>query len=523
MKNISKSNISTKLNIAILLALFGTNFVFGVIDYAVRRGAAYEHLQTSGSATGKRLKNGLVLPMWNMDEKAGGTLVALEIDPKIISSISVRQSDGRVFAARSISQSGEVTQDTLASKGEPWRIIREDILHDDEVIGTVSVSLTDHTVKSELRGQVVGILLRTLGLSLVISLVFFFATRSILVRPLRFMVDRLHDIALGEGDLTRTLPVQSEDEIGQLAENFNLFVSKLRSVIGEISGTTSSLDGSSKQLLSISDTLTSGANSMTQRTSTAADASREASERITSVSNGAETMSQRVTTVASSIEEMNSSLNEVARNCQKESEVTATANQKALSTQDLMKQLEISANEIGKIIDVIDDIADQTNLLALNATIEAASAGDAGKGFGVVANEVKELAKQTARATTEIVEKIDQMQSNTKNSIAAITEISEIIEQINIISQTIVSAVEEQSATIAEVASNVNGASSSATEIAANVSQSAQGLVSISESIDDIDNKASESLSSADSVKNRAQELANYAESLAKIVHQFKI
>ncbi len=120
-----------------------------------------------------------------------------------------------------------------------------------------------------------------------------------------------------------------------------------------------------------------------------------------------------------------------------------------------MDKLGAAAKSIGKVVEVINDIADQTNLLALNATIEVASAGEAGKRFAVVANEVKELAKQTAQATQEIQKQVEDMQTNTESAIKAIDSVSKVIEEVNEISQTIVSAVEEQSATVNEISRNV--------------------------------------------------------------------
>ncbi|MBN1761207.1 MAG: hypothetical protein JW863_22980 [Chitinispirillaceae bacterium] len=102
------------------------------------------------------------------------------------------------------------------------------------------------------------------------------------------------------------------------------------------------------------------------------------------------------------MEEMSASISEVAKNCQHESEIARDAQEKVSETSTLMQRLGESANEIGRIIDTINDIAAKINLLALNVTIEAASAGEAGKGFAVVANEVKELSRQTAKATTDI-------------------------------------------------------------------------------------------------------------------------
>jgi methyl-accepting chemotaxis protein len=220
---------------------------------------------------------------------------------------------------------------------------------------------------------------------------------------------------------------------------------------------------------------------------------------------------------------MSSSLNEVAKNCQKESQIAANANNQAKSTRDLMERLGVSSKEIGKVIEVINDIADQTNLLALNATIEAASAVEAGNGFAVVANEVKELAKQTAQATDQIGRQIEEMQNNTGNAVAAIEEITKIIEEINSISNTIVAAVEEQSATVNEIAKSVGGASQAATEIAKNVGESAKGLIEVSSNIQGVNKAATDTASGIGQIKQSAQDLAALASGLQKIVGQFKI
>jgi methyl-accepting chemotaxis protein len=188
-----------------------------------------------------------------------------------------------------------------------------------------------------------------------------------------------------------------------------------------------------------------------------------------------------------------------------------------------MDKLGNAAKSIGKVIDVINDIADQTNLLALNATIEAASAGSAGKGFAVVANEVKELAKQTAIATSEIQKQIEDMQTNTGSSIKAIEQIAAAIEEVNQLSQTIVSAVEEQSATINEIAKNFNYVNSGTMEVADNVALSAKGLSEISSTVVNVNNTVSDTTTGIKQVNQSAEELAKLSENLKKLLSQFKI
>jgi methyl-accepting chemotaxis protein len=345
-------------------------------------------------------------------------------------------------------------------------------------------------------------------------------TRGI-TRPLSLGVNFAD--ALSKGDLTKEITVRQSDEVGTLAQSLNRMASNLREKFKEITASSSTLASSSEELSSVSMQLAANAEEVTAQSNTVASATEQATANVNNISAAAEEMSTSVRTVATAIEEMSSSLNEVAKNCQKESQIANTANNQTKSTRDLMERLGTSSKEIGKVIEVINDIADQTNLLALNATIEAASAGDAGKGFAVVANEVKELAKQTAQATEQISSQIEEMQGSTTSAVGAIEEVTKIIEEINSISHTIVSAVEEQTATINEIAKNVGGASQAATEIAKNVGESAKGLSEVSSNIQGVNKAATDTSNGVGNVKQSAQDLAKLATGLQAIVNQFKV
>ena len=152
---------------------------------------------------------------------------------------------------------------------------------------------------------------------------------------------------------------------------------------------------------------------------------------------------------------MTSTINEISKNTAKGSETTGRAVDTAKQVTNKVDALGRAAREINKVTETIADISAQTNLLALNATIEAARAGEAGKGFAVVAGEIKALAQQTAQATSEISLKIESVQTTTQESVTAIGSIVEVIDEINSIVSTIASAIEEQSITTQEIASNV--------------------------------------------------------------------
>ena len=269
----------------------------------------------------------------------------------------------------------------------------------------------------------------------------------------------------------------------------------LHSILKQVADNSTSVAAASEELSAVSSQMNSNAE--------------ETSAQAVVVSAAAEQVSKNSQTVSMGIEEMSASIKEIAGNATDAARVASSAVSIVENTNTTISKLGESSAQIGKVIKVITSIAQQTNLLALNATIEAARAGEAGKGFAVVANEVKELAKETAKATEDISQKIDAIQADSKGAVNAIGQITAVINQINDISNSIASAVEEQTATANEISRNVAESSRGTSEIAHNITSVAQAAQSTTEG--------------ARSCQRAAVELARMASTLQQIVSEFNV
>ncbi len=297
--------------------------------------------------------------------------------------------------------------------------------------------------------------------------------------------------SIADGDLSAS--VLDEAVPGELGIAFSRMIVSVRSMVSQLKDSARQLAGASEELTALSTSMGSSA----ERTSSQATATSATGEQISS----------SVSSVASAIEEMDISIREVAMSATEASRVTADAVEVARHTSESIAKLGASSEEIGNVIKVINSIAEQTNLLALNATIEAARAGEAGKGFAVVASEVKELANQTAEATEEISIRIQAIQADTAGAVEANLQIGMTIDRINAISGTIASAVEEQSVTTAEIARSVD--------------QAAAGTEAIARSFIDVASAAEETRRSTDETKDAATAMALMASKLNDLVSNY--
>lgn len=353
-----------------------------------------------------------------------------------------------------------------------------------------------------------------------LGLAAFFA--NTMARPVINATAMLKDVAEGEGDLTRKLQTNSNDEIGEMARWFNTFLDKLRAIISEVIANGGSLNNASDRLLSISQALSAGANEAARKAQSVALATQDLNARFGSVAAAMEQTTQNTNMVATATEEMATTITEIATNTEKARNVAGRAMSEADAATAAMSALGDAALDIGKVTAIITEISDQTNLLALNATIEAARAGEAGRGFAVVANEIKELAKQTASATEEIKERIVEVQGTSKTTEDQIANIAKIIEEINAIIASVAAAIEEQSVATRDIAGNVAQASQGLQEINVNVAESSSVIKDISDEIADVNTAADSTNQNTTEVARNAEELRKLAANLFTLLGRFR-
>jgi methyl-accepting chemotaxis protein len=251
------------------------------------------------------------------------------------------------------------------------------------------------------------------------------------------------------------------------------FADDFETAVGAI---VSNVSASAVQLESAAGVLTRTAETTQSLSSQVAGASEEASSNMQSV--------------AAATEELSTSVDEIGRRVRESNRIAEAAVLQAQQTDGRIGKLSRAAQQIGDVVKLITAIAEQTNLLALNATIEAARAGEAGRGFAVVASEVKSLASQTAKATDEISSHISGMQGATQESVAAIKEIGGTIAQVSNIASTIASAVEQQSSATQEIARSVQNVAQGTQEVAANITQVNRGATETGAASEDVLNSA---------------------------------
>jgi methyl-accepting chemotaxis protein len=421
--------------------------IFGLVASSASNGAAKARMARAGATTGAGMTPALAKMLKDTPASLRGTAQALVGDwNAFIASDLAYQRGMNTSQANALDAQAN---DLFDRMGSDFNVQTGRLLED----ARSQRQAVDSSYATSLAWTVV---LLVLGMVCAIALGWVIS-RSVRRRIVP-MVDALDSLA--QRNLRRDVTVEGSDEIASMAVAVQRTIEQFRADVGALGRSSTALASSSRELTSSSGVIVQGADRV------AAEAGN--------VSATAETVSEQIAAVATAIEEMTSSIGEIAASASEAAKVAAKAVEEATSTSSTMASLGQSSEEIGNVVKLISSIAEQTNLLALNATIEAARAGESGRGFGVVAGEVKELAQATSAATADISARVAAIQSGTAAAVEAIAQIAQTIASVNDTATTIASAVEEQTTVTNSIARSVSDVATGAGEIAVGITQVAR-------------------------------------------------
>lgn len=360
-------------------------------------------------------------------------------------------------------------------------------------------------------------------LMIILSISVYVVVKWVIVTPLDKIGRSVNEITKGDFDLTIRLDESNTDKIGELSRFVNLLLSKLHEMISTTASNVDILHSSSTSLSEASVSMLASAEKTSNKSMENVEGMKRMSEIMMSIKQSMESTANHVNTVAGSSNELAKTISEIAKNTEQASLVSYDALETSQKTTVQVSRLKLITDEITTFAETIEDISDQTNLLALNATIEASRAGDAGKGFTVVANEIKALATQTAGATKEIKNKIAGIQSSTGQTADDVEHLVEIIKSINDIATAIASAIEEQLISTNEIAQSMNQASDIIDDVNSKVNEGTDTAKKLTDNTNDMSLATYAMIQKSTLVNNSGEKLLSLAEEQSEIISKFKI
>jgi methyl-accepting chemotaxis protein len=381
------------------------------------------------------------------------------------------------------------------------------IWSDNTAIGSVEIGYSHEQVNNRLSNALYEKSLALIVTIILVGLVTVFLLKKIVISPLTELSSVLGDIAQGGGDLTQRIPIKSNDELGQLSHSFNSLIETVQSIVSSLALANEELANVAQRVKSVSERTNYDSQQQREQTNEALEHLIQLQEATVHIAQSAEQTSVNTNNVnhlsQSSMKEMNNNIEKVDLLFE---ELDDTAN--------IVTKLRVESQNITKVLDVIKGIAEQTNLLALNAAIEAARAGESGRGFSVVADEVRALASKTHDSTNEIETIISSLQSQAQASFDATHHSKDLVSETKDATKNAHDALNDISEKINEI-NNMN------TSIASGSEEQTQVTQSVQEGMQKVDDGAERLAQEASSLHSATEELTQVQAKLVEQIERF--
>jgi len=378
---------------------------------------------------------------------------------------------------------------------------------DKSTIGSVQIGYSHDLVNNRLTSALLEKSIALIVTIILLSLVAVFILRKIVIHPLAELSSVLRDIAQGGGDLTQRIPVKSNDELGDLANNFNSFINTVQSIVSALALANKELANVAQRVKNVSESTNKDSQQQRAQTNEALEHLTQLQEATVHIAQSAEQTSLNTNNVhqlsQSSMEEMSTNIQKVDLLFQ---ELDSTAN--------IVTKLRVESQNITQVLDVIKGIAEQTNLLALNAAIEAARAGESGRGFSVVADEVRALASKTHDSTNEIETIISSLQTQAQASFDATHRSKDLVSET-------IDATKNANDTLNDISEKINEINNMNTLIASGSEEQTQVTQSVQQGMQQVDDGAERLAQEASSLHSATNELTQVQEKLVEQIERF--